>query len=823
MGKKVVIVGGVAGGATALARLRRLDESLEIVLFERGEYVSFANCGLPYYIGGGIENRESLLVQTPEKMQEKFNADVRINSEVIQILKEDKQVVVKNVKTGETYKETYDDLILSTGSTPLTPPIPGIKAPNIFSLWNVPDTDKIKAYVEDKKPKSVVIVGGGFIGIEMAENLHGLGLEVSIVEMLDQVMAPIDFGMAEIVHEHLRSQGVDLRLSDGVKSFENNENKTTVTLNSEKEIITDLVILSIGVRPNGELAKEAGLAVNPRGGVIVDKKLRTSDENIYAVGDMIEVEDFINKNQVMIPLAGPANKQARIVAGNILGDNKEYKGTQGSSIAKVFDLTVANTGANEKTLNNLGKVYKKDYDIALIHANSHADYYPGALPMTLKMIYNLDGKILGAQIVGYDGVDKRIDVLATAIRFKGTVNDLTELELAYAPPFTSAKDPVNMLGFVAENQMNGLIENVLPRDLVNLKDNEAFLDIMENEEREMTKGCIKESKHIPLGELRDRLDELDKDITYYTYCATGVRAYIATRILLANGFKAKNIAGGFKSYKTINCQTKDVNNNDSNTAEEKEKTVDTSKSSVENFQLDACGLSCPGPIIKVNEKLSTLNDGDVLEVFSSDPGFANDIKAWCRNTGNTLLKSEKQDKKYVALIEKGNKKVIKQNTELAEVKDGKNIIVFSGDLDKAIASFIIANGAKAMGKEVSMFFTFWGLNVIKKESHTKTKKDMMATMFSKMMPKSSKGLGLSKMNMGGMGSKMIRKVMNDKNISSLEELIQAGIDSGIKMIACQMSMDVMGVDASELLDGVEIGGVATMLDASDDSNMSLFI
>lgn len=837
MNKKVVIVGGVAGGATALARLRRLDENIEIVLFERGEYISFANCGLPYYIGGTIENRDSLLLQTPEKMNIKFNADVRINTEVISILKEDKKVLAKNVKTGETFEESYDYLILSTGSTPLKPPIPGIDSPNIFSLWNIPDTDIIKNYINEKNPKSAVVVGGGFIGIEMAENLHELGLNVSLVEMLDQVMAPIDFGMAEIVHEHLRNNKIDLKLNDGVKNFDFKDGKTTITLNSGSKIETDMVILSIGIRPNGELAKEAGLSVNQRGGVIVDKKLKTSDDFIYAVGDVIEVEDFIYKNQVMVPLAGPANKQARIVAGNIAGEEKEYKGTQGTSIAKVFDLTVANTGTNEKTLNRNGKEYKKDYEIAIIHSNSNSEYYPGGLPMTIKLLYALDGKILGAQIVGYEGVDKRIDVIATAIRFNGNVSDLTELELAYAPPFSAAKDPVNMIGFVAENQMTKKVEIALPRDLKKLKEDEVFLDVMENEERLMTKGCIKNSLHIPLGDLRNRLKELDKDKTYITYCSVGVRGYIGARILSQNGFKVKNLAGGFRFYKTLNCRNEDTIDTEymgpetfSDSGEKvgmqnlsSEKVNEDTIKNKEIFKLDACGLSCPGPIIKVNEKLMTLSEGEILEVMSSDPGFMNDISAWCKNTGNTLIKAEKQDKKYMALIEKGNKDKKDENLAPGLVKDDKNIIVFSGDLDKAIASFIIASGARAMGKEVTMFFTFWGLNVIKKESYDKPKKDFMAKMFSMMMPKSSKKLGLSKMNMAGLGPKMIRKVMKDKNISSLEELIEDGIKSGIKMVACQMSMDVMGVDQSELLEGVEIGGVAVMLDAADDSNMSLFI
>ncbi|MDR7857694.1 FAD-dependent oxidoreductase [Tissierella sp.] len=839
MGKKIAIIGGVAGGASALARLRRLDEDAEIVLFERGEYVSFANCGLPYYIGGTIENRDSLLVQTPEGIMERFNVDVRIKSEVTKIIKEDKKVLVKNLQNNETYEETYDYLILSPGSTPLKPPIPGIESPNIFSLWNIPDTDTIKSYIDEKKPKTAIVVGGGFIGLEMAENLHELGLKVSIVEMLDQVMAPIDYEMAQIVHEHLKLKGVDLRLKDGVSKFEYKDGVTTITLQSGATVEGDMIILSIGIRPNGELAKEAGLEVNQRGGVVVDRYLRTDDDFIYAIGDVIEVKDYVNKNQTMIPLAGPANKQGRIVANNILGEKNEYKGTQGTSIAKVFDIAVASTGTNEKTLNRLGKEYKKDYLISVIHANSNAGYYPGALPMTIKLIFDLEGKVLGSQIVGYEGVDKRIDVIATAIRFGGSVADLAELELAYAPPYSSAKDPVNMIGFVAENQLKKKVDVILWRELqdLDMEDN-IILDVREEEELQI--GCIEGAINIPLGQLRERLGELDKSKSYVLYCAVGLRGYIATRILSQNGFQAKNLAGGFTTYKNMYLQDDNgqeggedqkgpqgFSDSGVQKVEKKTKESEPIKTRIAGtgdvFKLNACGLSCPGPIVQVNENLKNLNDGDILEVMATDPGFLNDIKAWCKNTGNTLIKTENADKKFIALIEKRSKAEKQFVGEVESVKDGKNIIVFSGDLDKAIASFIIANGARAMDKDVTMFFTFWGLNIIKKQTHVKTNKNFMAKMFSMMLPKNSKKLSLSKMNMAGMGPKMIRMVMKGKNISSLEELIEEGMKSGIKMVACQMSMDVMGVSKEELLEGVEIGGVATMLDASDDSNMSLFI
>ncbi len=822
MSKKVLIIGGVAGGATAMARLRRLDENAEIVLLERGEYVSFANCGLPYYIGGNIKERDSLLVQKPEALKSKFNIDIRTKSEVIKILKEDKKVIVKNLENENTYEESYDYLIMSTGSTPIKPPIPGIDSPNIFSLWNIPDTDRIKNFIDNNKPRKAVVVGGGFIGLEMAENLYDLGMEVSIVEMLDQVMAPIDFEMAEIVHEHLISKGVDLHLKDGVSKFEYVNGETVITLQSGEEVKGDLIILSIGIRPNGELAKDAGLAQNARGGVVVDKYLKTSDDFIYAIGDVIEVEDYVNKVQTMVPLAGPANKQGRIVANNILGNQKEeYKGTQGTSIAKIFDLAVASTGSNEKTLNKMGKEYKKDYLISLIHVNSHAGYYPGGLPLSLKLIYDLQGKILGSQIVGYDGVDKRIDVIASVIRFGGSVNDLMDLELAYAPPYSSAKDPVNMIGYTADNLLKGISSQILWREVEGLdKESTIFLDI--REDAELSVGSIKNSIHIPLGQLRNRIEELDREKLIIPYCAIGLRGYIAERILKSKGFNAMNLAGGFKTYKTLymkeNTAYDPKSFSDSGISKSQEKPL-----SNETFKLDACGLSCPGPIMRVSEKMNTLQDGDLLQVTVTDPGFLNDIKAWCKNTNNRFISDKKEDKSWVVVIQKGLGVDAASISEEVPQKRGKTLVVFSGDLDKAIASFIIANGARSMGDDVNMFFTFWGLNILRKQENVNVQKDFMGNMFGQLMPKGASKLGISKMNMGGLGGNMIRIVMKNKNISSLDELMKQAIDSGIKLTACQMSMDVMGITKEELIDGVEIGGVATMLSDANQSSASFFI
>ncbi len=831
MGQKVIIVGGVAGGASAAARLRRMDEQAEIIMLERGPYISFANCGLPYYIGGTIAERDALLVQTPEGMNARFNVDVRVENEALSIDRERKVVQIKDIKNNRVYEEHYDKLILSPGSTPLKPPIPGIDSPNIFSLWNIPDVDRIKSYVDHVKPKTVAVIGGGFIGLEMAENLHDLGMEVSVVEMADQVMAPIDFEMAQIVHKHMKMKKVGLYLGDGVKSFEYHNGATKVSLQSGKQLEVDMVILSIGIRPQSELAKNAGLEVNARNGIIVDGHMMTSDPSIYAIGDAVEVTEFISGTKTMIPLAGPANKQGRICADNVAGKDVVFKGSMGTSVAKVFDLTVAATGINEKTLKRDGKVYGKDYYTVLVHPNSHAGYYPGALPMTLKVIFDKDGKVLGAQNVGYDGVEKRVDVIATAIRFGASVVDLTELELAYAPPYSSAKDPVNMAGFVGENIISGLEKPFQWHEFKDMSSDVVVLDVREPLEREM--GFIPNSINIPVDSLRARIVELDKSKTYVVYCAVGIRGHAASRILAQNGFEhVYNLIGGFSTYATVFCQdngdlcggsvsTTEVHVSETGDIEHDAAYQDAQDDiNAQTIKVNACGLQCPGPIMQVHKAIEMMNPGDILEIKATDPGFMNDISVWCDKTGNTLLDSGKEDKAFFAKIRKGRKKAPEAPTV---VKDDKTMVVFSGDLDKAIASLIIANGAASMGKKVTLFYTFWGLNILRKTEKQNVKKDFISKMFSGMMPRGTTKLGLSKMNMFGMGPKMIRMVMKKHNVDSLESMLQMALDNGVRMVACNMSMDLMGITAEELIDGVEFGGVASMLGAAEDSNMSLFI
>ncbi|SCJ97608.1 Coenzyme A disulfide reductase [uncultured Clostridium sp.] len=828
MSKKVLIVGGVAGGASTAARLRRINEEAKIIMFEKGEYISFANCGLPYYIGGTINDRSKLIVQTVEAMEDKFNMDIRNFSEVTKINRDNKTVEVKNAKTGEVYEESYDILVLSPGANPIKPPIPGIKeCDNLFTLRNIPDTDAIKAHVDNTNPKSAVVIGGGFIGLEMAENLVDRGVNVTLVEMANQVMAPIDYEMACIVHEHLLYKGVNLILEDGVNSFLNNGKK--VKLNSGKEIDSDLLILSIGVAPESKIARDAGLEVNKRKAIVVDERMKTSDDSIYALGDAVEVKDFVTGVPTMAPLAWPANRQGRIVADNIAGRNAKYNGTLGSSVAKVFDLTVAATGNNEKSL----KAKSVEYKAIHIHPGSHAGYYPGAFPISLKLIFSpKDGKILGAQAVGIDGVEKIIDVLATAIKGSLTVFDLPDLELCYAPPYSSAKDPVNMVGYYATNLLEGLVDIVQWNEIDELKaNNEFILDV--REPFEISLGTIEGSVNIPLGEIRKRINELPKNKTIYVYCQVGQRGYVACRLLSQLGYKCVNIDGGYKTYALTRGINEDnipavVNQilNDNGVIDN--MTPDLAKVSV---TLDACGLQCPGPIRRVFEEMQNLKEGDVIEVRATDPGFSKDIASWCKNTGNTMIKSEfdKSKKAFVAYVQKGMVCCPSQTGTIADaalatqVKNGSTMVVFSGDLDKAIASFIIATGAASMGKEVTMFFTFWGLNILKRKEKPKVKKNIIEKMFDFMLPSNTEKLPLSKMNMGGMGPKMIKHIMKTNNVDSLDMLIENAIKMNVKVVACAMSMDLMGIKKEELIDGVEVAGVASYLGAADESGLNLFI
>lgn len=807
--KKVLIVGGVAGGASTATRLRRLNEDLEIILFEKGQHVSFANCGLPYHIGGVIENRESLLVQTPESLKERFNLDVRVNSEVISVNSQEKSVVVKT-KNGEEYKESFDYLVLAPGAKPLVPPIDGISGKNIYTLRNVTDLDKIMEKI--RSVKEAIVIGGGFIGVEVAENLQEIGITTTLIEAAPSILAPFDSEMSNILETQLASNGVNLLTNNKVIKFQNEDEEVLVSLENGN-IRGDIVILAIGVSPDTKFLNNSGINLGERGHILVNEHLETNIKDIYALGDAILVKHFVTGQDVAIALAGPANRQGRIVAGNISGRDEIYKGSFGTSIIKVFKLTGGATGLNERSLKALGKNFEKIY----LHPNDHAGYYPGATPISIKLLYEKETKkVLGAQAIGFNGVDKFIDIIATTLKFKGTIDDLAELDLAYAPPYSSAKSPANMSGFIGQNIEDGLIEQAYVKDLENFdKEKQIILDI--REELELIGGKFENSINIPISKLRERFFELPKDKEILTYCAVGLRGYIASRFLMSKGYKVKNIAGGFKSKlseikvikKEINNEIKSDNNN---------TPID------EKDYLNLSGLSCPGPLVKIKNKIDELNQNDILKVKVTDPGFYNDIQSWAKVTKNRLVELKKQDKTIYATLQKGLENEINNNNKenkIIETNDAMTIVVFSGDLDKAIAAFVIANGALAMGKKVTMFFTFWGLSILRKKSLPN--KSNLEKIFDMMLPKNSKGLPLSKMNFFGMGSKMIRDIMNRKNIMSLEELMKKSIEDGANLVACTMSMDVMGIKEEELIDGISFGGVGQYLGEADKSNNNLFI
>ena len=859
---KTVIIGGVAGGATAAARLRRLDENMEIVLLERRDYISYANCGLPYYVGDVIKDRSALLVSTPETMRTRFNIDVRTGSNVLSIDKDARRVTVSD---GEKeYQESYDSLLIATGSDPLRPPIPGIDNERIYTVWTVPDIDAVRAEVDSGNARSAVVIGGGFIGIEMAENLRGRGLKVDIAEAADQVMAPFDPQMPNLLHENIEANGIGLHLGDGVKSFEKKpDGSLAVTLSSGVVLGADIVILAIGLRANSQLAKDAGLELTDRGSIVVDKSMQTSDPHIWAVGDVVQTENRITGEPSVIRLAGPANKQGRIVAGNIAAASNadaafaagEYDGFLGTSVAKACDLTAASTGIHAKALKAAGKVKGQDYETILISQKSHAGYYPLATQMFAKLIFDKSGKIYGAQIVGQDGADKRIDMISAVIGMGGTVTDLKKLEQAYAPPYSSAKDPVNMLGFTAENVLNGLVKFASWDEL----EGKEILDVSEDVERAV--WSMPGSVHIPFGQVRDRLTELDKSKTWVVYCAIGVRSYNAARILMQHGFEhVEVLEGGASFYKSVTYRPTGCSapaggkgaapfQGAGGSASQPDYTEVAPESGAGSVPgpagvsekdiriLDCTGLQCPGPIMKVNMAMQDLGEGEILKVSATDTGFARDVRSWCDHTGNTYIATEKNGVEHIVTIQKGSAAGIKgggsavvpgaapdaAGAGLPAKNDGLTMIVFDQDLDKAIASFIIANGALAMGKPVTMFFTFWGLNILRKNRKVNVKKQGIEKMFGSMMPRGTKELGISNMNMLGMGPKMIRKVMRDKNVDSIESLMRQAIDNGAKIYACSMSMDIMGIKKEELIDGIEYVGVASYLGSTASAHLDLVI
>ncbi|MGQ9779040.1 MAG: FAD-dependent oxidoreductase [Bacillota bacterium] len=816
MGKKVVIVGGVAGGASAAARLRRLDEEAEIVLLDRGDYVSFANCGMPYYLGGVITDRQRLLVQTAESLTRRFRLDVRTRHEAVRIDRDRKEVEIRDLRQDRTYRQPYDILILSPGSVPIRPNIPGIDGPRVFTLRNIPDMDALDDFIGRRAAGRAVVIGGGLIGLEMAENLRHRGLGVELVEAAPQVLANLDREMAALVHAHLRRQGIGLHLAAKVTAVEEAGEGVKVVLEDGRTLEGDFVLLAVGVRPEVELAREAGLRLGPSGAIAVDEQLRTSDPSIYAIGDAVEVKSLITGAPTWLPLAGPANRQGRLVADIIRGREVRYQGVLGTNIVKVFDLTVASVGLNERAATAAGLPFAA----AIVHPNAHAGYYPGAMPLTLKVVFTPAGRVLGAQAVGYEGVDKRIDVIATAMRFGASVDDLAGLELAYAPPYSSAKDPVNMAGYAAGNVVRGDVAQAYWHEIAGLDPQKTvILDVREPEEREA--GFIPGSINIPLDRLRDRLNELPTEKEIVVYCQVGFRAYLAARILAQHGWRVRNLAGGYRTYRAVMEDLAAAGDTPSATGARPSGTKPTEEAVGEHrVVLDACGLQCPGPILRLRAKMQSMAPGEVVEVHATDPGFVNDVQAWASRTGHTLLRAGREGDHFVAVLRKGGSEGPRP---VGGGGNDKTIVVFSGDLDRAIASFIIANGAAAMGRRVTMFFTFWGLNILRRPRRVRVRKGLLERAFGWMMPRGSVRLGLSRMNMLGLGPRMIRFIMRRKNVSSLEELIGQARAAGVRLVACQISMDLMGIKREELIDGVEVGGVASYLAAAEEGDVNLFI
>ncbi|MCE5326263.1 MAG: FAD-dependent oxidoreductase [Planctomycetaceae bacterium] len=832
--KRIVIVGGVAGGASTAARARRLSEEAQIILIERGQYVSFANCGLPYYLGGRIADRSRLLVATAAGLRKRFRIDVRTQTEVLRIDRAAKKVTVRTSDGAEADVE-YDTLVLSPGAAPVRPPVPGFDHPRVFTLRNMADIDCIKQYVDEHKPKRAAVIGAGYIGLEMTEAFRDLKVDVTLIELMEQVFGPIDPEMAAPLAEHLALHGVDLRLGTAVQRVDDDGGKPVLTLSTGEKAAFDLAILAIGVRPETTLATEAGLKIGPTGGIAVDEHMRTSDPDIYAVGDAVEVTHLVAHAAALIPLAGPANRQGRIAADCIFGRDSRYRNTQGTSICKVFDLAVGMTGMSEKALKKAGTRYEKIY----VHPSSHAGYYPGAQTLSLKLLFDpADGRILGAQAVGASGVDKRIDVLATALRAGMTVFDLQDLELCYAPPFGSAKDPVNYAGFVAANAIKGDVALCHYADVSTPRTDQILLDVRTPEE--VRSGTIARAVNIPLDDLRDRLSELPRDKEILAFCKVGLRGYLACRILKQHGLACRNLSGGYTTYKAFahamdkgdtspRCRTVA-----SDTGAEPEPSAGAGKdccggahcdnapkaASVVRI-IDASGLQCPGPIMKLRAAIDELAEGQSVSIRASDAAFAGDVPAWCASTGNRLVAMVRDTGHFVATVEK--RLAAHSAAPAGHLGKGKTIVVFSDDFDKAIASFIIANGAASMGSDVTMFFTFWGLNVLRKEAPVKVRKTLVERMFGWMMPRGAGKLKLSKMHMAGMGKAMISGIMKKKNVLSLPELIAAARAAGVKLVACTMSMDLMGIKAEELIEGVTAGGVAMYLQTAEQGGVNLFI
>ena len=797
---KTVIIGGVAAGASAAARLRRLDESMEIVLLERGDYISYANCGLPYHLGGVIPERDSLLVMPEKKFKAWFNLELRTKNEVIAVNRQAKSVTVRRAD-GSEYEESYDKLLLATGSSPVAPSLPGADDSRIHSLWTIPDMDALGALVKEGA-ENAVVVGGGFIGLEAAENLRERGLHVTVVQHSGHVLPSVDREMAYLLEAELTANGVDVRLNSKLSSFRKKGDSLFAVLSDGSELAADLVVMSIGVTPNSGLAKSAGLELGARGHIVVNERLQTSDPDIYAAGDAVEVIDRISGQKTAVPLAGPANKQGRIAADNIAGRSSVYRGSWGASVIKIGALTAAGIGLTEAKLKQFGVVYHKIYT----HPASNASYYPGGSQMHLKLMFAADGRILGAQAVGMKGVDKRLDVIGTAMQSGRTAPELAELELAYAPPFNSAKDPVNFLGMIAQNILDGTTHpayaDALPADAL-------ILDV--REEAEYQAGAIPGAVNLPLGQLRSRLNELDRSREVIVHCQVGLRGYLAERILRQNGFSVRNLSGGYLTWKYTHAALP---------APVVSTPVRNVPPEASGRTLDVRTLACPGPVVRLKTEMEKLAAGETLRLFAAG-SFAPDLEAWVRSSGNELLGMERKSDHLEAILRKADA----GGTDHVPVSSGRgaSIVLFSNDLDKAMAALIIACGMAVSGKKVGIFFTFWGLSVLRRNPAPAVRKNLLSRMFGWMLPRGASELSLSKMNMCGAGTAMMKHVMKEQNVTSLPELLKQARELGVRFVACEMAMNVMGITREELIEVDDVAGVASFAEMAKDGGSTLFI
>lgn len=817
---KYLIVGGAAGGATAAARLRRLDEQGSIVMLEKGPYISYASCGLPYYLSGVIATPDKLLVQTPADFARRFNLEVRTGHEAVGLDTVRKVVTVKT-KDGRTYEESYDKLLLSPGSSGVRPKWPGVDLPGVFTLRSVDDALKIREYIEQRGIASAVVAGGGFIGLEAAENLRVRGLAVTLVEFAPQVMPPADPLVACALHRELLNHDVALRLNTGVKAIAQAGEDLLVTLTDGSVVGCGLLIVATGGAPNLELARLGGLKIGRRG-IVVSSNLETSVPGVYAVGDAIELINPLTRLPGGVPLAGPANRQARLAADHMCNMRWDYEGGVGTSIVKVFALKAAMTGLSERQLKEAGL---KHFVSTVTVSPSHASYYPGAMPLITKLNFDREsGRLYGVQCVGNDGVDKRVDEAALIIKHGGTIHDLTALEQCYAPPFSSAKDPLAIAGYVAQNVRSALMEPLDCRDLDSFIGSGAVLIDVRTKE-EFAAGAIAGAVNIPVDDLRERLGEVPKGRKIVVYCAVGQRGYVATRILKGHGFsEVYNLSGGYKIYRLYRDYLQPPLIEPRGGVSGQQQRIQRKDLTAESGQVltvDACSLQCPGPIMKLKEAVDRLKEGQSVLIKATDPSFATDAQAWCKSTGQEFMGVQEQN--GVVTVQVRKCAAIQDAAALTPIAQAQTIIVFSDDLDKVLAAFVLANGALAAGRKVTMFFTFWGLNVLKKEQGSGRSNGGMMRLFQALLPRGADKLRLSRLSFGGLGGSMMKQLMRQKGVPSLSELMAQARAGGAEFIACQMSMELMGIKREELIDGVSIGGVATYMERSGHAGSNLFI